>query len=582
MTARIQQWRDGLEETHSSNFELRRHFFRRFFDSELVSTPGQWRVVAVGTFGIVASLGIVLGQAYFRKYRFLLEIDSPEPYRTAMIADHLFFITLSMLLTGLLTALQWSSLFPGLRDYMALNSLPVKARDMFAAKLTALLAFVGSFIIFTNALPSMIIPGVAGGRHAESLGLSVFTLFLASSLGSLFFFFALVTLQGVLLNVVPIASAASVSLFMQGLLMITMLCCLPLALFIPGLAPHMSNPPPYAVYLPSAWFLGLDQFWLGKSTPLVNQLARNASLALAVSLFTTAATYVWSYRRHRIRIIESPIEAKREVAWVERARGWSMDRVFARAPEQGVFTFLIKTLSRSQQHRLVLTIFGGIAIAIILNVFVTIALDEGFRGFRVKTLALRQAAVSVPQALALFLLAGFRYLFRLPVELRANWVFRINEDGNRLLFLRAVERFLRWAVVFPIALLTLPVELRLLGVQAGISAALLCLMTSLLLMELMLFPLERIPFTSSYLPGQRPVIETVMIYCAGVGIYVYSVSSMIVFASEEIQHTMILFGVLLAAWAHIRKARVESWLIGRLAFEEIEEPVIHTLNIDKD
>jgi hypothetical protein len=29
-------------------------------------------------------------------------------------------------------------------------------------------------------------------------------------------------------------------------------------------------------------------------------------------------------------------------------------------------------------------------------------------------------------------LAGLRYLFRLPVELRANWVFLVaNETGNR-------------------------------------------------------------------------------------------------------------------------------------------------------
>jgi hypothetical protein len=145
-----------------------------------------------------------------------------------------------------------------------------------------------------------------------------------------------------------------------------------------------------------------------------------------------------------------------------------------------------------------------------------------------------------------------------------------------------VERFLRWAVVAPVAVLTLPVLLQLLPFPAGIAAALLCVMTSLLLMELMLFPLERIPFTSSYLPGQRPVVETLMMYMAGVAIYVYSVSNMIVFASDEIPYTLILFGVLLAGWAHIRKARIESWLIGRLAFEELEEPVVHTLNIDKD
>ena len=115
-----------LEETHSTGFELRRHFFSRFFDSDLVSTPGQWRVVAIGAIGIVASFSLIMTQAYYGKYRRLSELDSPQLFQMAAIADQFFLITLSMFLTGLLTALQWPSLFPGLRDYLALTSLPIR------------------------------------------------------------------------------------------------------------------------------------------------------------------------------------------------------------------------------------------------------------------------------------------------------------------------------------------------------------------------------------------------------------------------------------------------------------------------
>ena len=61
----ISQW---LAETHSSSFELRRHFFRRFFDSELISDPGQAKVVAGGALALVLSLSFVFTQAYYRKY----------------------------------------------------------------------------------------------------------------------------------------------------------------------------------------------------------------------------------------------------------------------------------------------------------------------------------------------------------------------------------------------------------------------------------------------------------------------------------------------------------------------------------
>src|SRR5580700_6180738 len=74
---RIHNW---FEETHSTGFELRRHFFRRFFDSDFVSTPGEWRVVAIGALAILLSSSIIFAQAYYHKYSGLDALDTPEPY----------------------------------------------------------------------------------------------------------------------------------------------------------------------------------------------------------------------------------------------------------------------------------------------------------------------------------------------------------------------------------------------------------------------------------------------------------------------------------------------------------------------
>jgi len=78
-----QEWiariRARLEETHSVQFELHRHFFFRIFDSEFVTSPEQWRVVAGGALGILISLGLVFTQAYYHKYVALLKLDDPQP-----------------------------------------------------------------------------------------------------------------------------------------------------------------------------------------------------------------------------------------------------------------------------------------------------------------------------------------------------------------------------------------------------------------------------------------------------------------------------------------------------------------------
>ena len=89
-------------------------------------------------------------QAYYHKYRILQELDSPRAvphgrHCRPPVPDHL-----SMTLTGLVTAMQWPSLFPGLRDYLVLAGLPVRTRDVFVAKFTALLTYIGIFIVALN------------------------------------------------------------------------------------------------------------------------------------------------------------------------------------------------------------------------------------------------------------------------------------------------------------------------------------------------------------------------------------------------------------------------------------------------
>ena len=87
--------RDWLEQTHSTGFELCRHFFLRFFDSELVSDSSQAKVVAGGAIGFLLSLSLIFGQAYYHKYRLLLELPTPDLYQHAVLADVLFLVLLS-------------------------------------------------------------------------------------------------------------------------------------------------------------------------------------------------------------------------------------------------------------------------------------------------------------------------------------------------------------------------------------------------------------------------------------------------------------------------------------------------------
>src|ERR1700743_3119956 len=130
MPRNISRW---LAETHSAGFELRRHFFRRFFDTDLISDPNQAKVFAGGVLAIVISVSFVYSQAFYHKYLQFVNLDDFSPYRRASLADFLFLITLAMNAIGLFTMLQWPSLFPGLRDYLALVAMPVRRARVFWA-----------------------------------------------------------------------------------------------------------------------------------------------------------------------------------------------------------------------------------------------------------------------------------------------------------------------------------------------------------------------------------------------------------------------------------------------------------------
>jgi hypothetical protein len=576
------RFRDWMEESHGTAFELRRHFFRRFFDSDLVSSAGQWQVVAIGVFAIVISFSIPMIQAYYHKYRMLQELDSDLPYRMASIADHLFLITLSMTLTGLVTAMQWPSLFPGLRDYLVLAGLPVRTRDVFVAKFAALLTYIGIFIVAVNALPSGALPAVMNGRYYTPGYINVVALFASMTLAALFVFFALVAFQGLLLNVVPPRLFPGISLLVQCSLFTLLICVLPFVLSIPGLDRYMHLRPAFVQWLPPAWFLGFDQYLLGNHEPYVGQLCRAALVGAAGSAFCAFAAYLWSYRRQKVRMLETPIQTRHEFAALRRWQNKWSDRFLPHQPEHAVFSFTMSTLSRSRLHRMVLTGFVAVAFALIVESFVSLMFGGGFKGFAVKTFALQQAAVSAPLALSLFVLAGYRYLFRLPVELRANWVFRVNEGGNRELLLRGMERFVLVLGVLPIALLTLPLEIEIFGAVTGVAVSLLAFLPSLVMQEVLLAGFEKIPFTSAYLPGKRPLIETVCMYGIAFGAYVGILSGVIVSCLQEPAYFLIVLGAFTAIWARVRKGRLEYWHVGELEFEEVADPAVQTLAIYRD
>ena len=155
-----------LEDTHGVQFELVRHFLRRMFDGEWSSSPGQWtiggdrRVLAVSAGGPSVGQG---GGDSIRNTPSNTISSRSEGLRAAALADEIALLTLLLCVTGLIALLEWQSLFPSGRDYLALASLPVRSRQIFIARFVSVVLFSGVLIGAMNFLPSLIAPVEFGG-----------------------------------------------------------------------------------------------------------------------------------------------------------------------------------------------------------------------------------------------------------------------------------------------------------------------------------------------------------------------------------------------------------------------------------
>jgi hypothetical protein len=279
----------------------------------------------------------------------------------------------------------------------------------------------------------------------------------ASLAGSAFALFALVSLQGLLLNALRPRAFGRVTGYCQGILVAALLGLLILSFSI---QPHVTSivmRPNWANWLPPVWFLGLHQTLSGDPDPFTRLLADRAVFGLLVAIGVSGITYLLSYHRHQTLLMEGMSERARESRWSRKAVGW-----LVRKPrQQAIVGFMLETVARSRHHRMVLMGYGGVGIALLLT-------GVPFIGRTVETTKVLLANFVYYHMLALLLLLiGARHVFSLPTELKANWIFQITEADARREWLSSMDRF----VIFWGALLLLvvpgPSEIWLLGMQGA-------------------------------------------------------------------------------------------------------------------
>ncbi len=494
------------------------------------------------------------------------------------LPDEYFFIVLSMTVTGAVAVWRWDAIFPDRRDYMNLVPLPISTRAIFFANLVAVLFLVGLVAVDVNAVSCILFPVVVAASQSKFLFFVKFAAVhgIGVLLASVFAFFAVFSMIGLLMAVLPPRTFRRISAYMRGMVVVCLVALLCTSFAVPQLL-RRAPAPRWIALIPSCWFLGLCQSLRARSGPVLTDLSRLALPALATVALVALCTYVVAYRRHFVRIAEIADTSARPRNSQGFRVGSLLDRLALRTRFQRAgFRFVTKTLLRSETHRLVLTAVGGLAL-----VLASQALLDAFADAKsLRQAALTPDALSVPFILSFLVIVGLRIVFELPAELRSNWIFQLMVDPDRQECESLARRVILIFVLPWLLAISLPVYAYLEGWKVATLHTLLVVLWAVLLTNIVLIRFRKIPFTCTLPVFKQHSFVTLLSCCFGFLLYSVSTPE---FESSALREPLRLLGlvpVVAVTWYiphHLAKSAID--IEKRLIFEEAPTQTIEALRL---
>jgi hypothetical protein len=428
-----------------------------------------------------------------------------------------------------------------------------------------------------NAASAVLFPvAVCASEHEfgfflQFLGVHAAVVFLAS----IFSFFAVFAVVGVLMVALPYAIFRRTSLYLRGLLVAGLVAVLSTSFAVPPIVNRL--PGTLIRFLPPVWFLGLCQMLRGRANQPLATLGRIALLGSGVVVVAAVAIYSLSYRRCFARIPETTDTGSSSIrtrfSWIFP----QLDRTILNSPFQRAgYRFVIKTLFRSEQHGLVLGGFFGLGI-VIASQFLFAAFNS--TGSEPGGLPSSEI-LAIPLILSYCVILGVRFAFEIPIELRANWIFRLSIDKATQECIPLARKAILSFVLPGMVAIGLPVYWAFWGWRVGLLQTTVVTVWSLLLTEVLLARFRKIPFSCSYPPFRHSAVVSVMSYVLGFFLFVVVTSELEYRALLEPAWMASFPAIALSVWYGLSRfhERIEE-IDKELIFEDNAPPAFVTLDL---
>jgi hypothetical protein len=493
---------------------LLRLSYRRFFENDLASPDGGFETNIQQVLAIVSTPGMFV--SFFLMPALFEAAVKPVDLRGLMALRliRLFFPAFSFAAVGFAAFLQWNKLFPDRRDFLVLGPLPVPLKTFFAAKFSALCLFLLLLASAVNFFPTLLVPffSLAVPEFHKAGYLRILASQVAATGGAAVFSFLLVAaLQGVLINLTSPRIFRRISPWIQAAGMSAMIMVLLLfpvySMLLPSAARQHAE---WLWLLPPVWFTGTYDLVLSPSDPLFLELARVAGLALAAVTAIFCLSWGIGFQRHYRRTLESEDTDQRQprLSALRRLAQSPFFAIVRGSPqEHAIFRFAGRTLARSSGHRLFLACYWSVGVSI--GLLTTIVVRNGRVGVSEEGLR------SFPLLIAFFVISGFRAAFQFPAELGSNWLFRLTEERWGETSRRATRKRVLASGLIPALLVFLPFEISKWGAETGLIHSAFQLAAGAVLIEILFWKFDKVPFTCSYYPGRIMLALLVIFYLFG-------------------------------------------------------------------
>ena len=301
--------------------------------------------------------------------------------------------------------------------------------------------------------------------------------------------------------------------------------------------------------------------------------AARAWTGLGISIATASVAFLLSYHRTLSKIVEQPDIVPRS-PWLHRSPS------FGNGIETAITYFSLRSLRRSSPHRVLLAFYAGLGFAITILFLKTPLVQElsaSSPGSSWHQATLPLLATSFVMICAC--IVGVRVVFRIPLELRANWIFRITQSRPPSEYFAAVRRAVYIVALAPVWIAAAALVLVLWPWYQALGHLAVLLLLGAILVELWMNDFNIIPFACSYLPGKTNLHITFLL-CLMLGLNAIYWSAG--FERQALSDPgkflwmIVLLGIALAfAWR--RRARFSAGM--ELQYHEELPPVITSLGL---